>query len=179
MQVIFIYGPPAAGKLTVAKIVAEATGFALFHNHLIVDAVASIFPFGSENFVRLREKFWIETMEAAASEDRSFIFTYLPENSVRPDFPSRVQDLVEAVGGKITFVHLTLSQDGQLDRIANADRAEFGKLRDIEILRANFDQFESAARDMPPADVVIDTEVTSAKNAAKLITSKLNEIAPG
>lgn len=179
MQVIFIYGPPAAGKLTVAKIVSETTGLPLFHNHLIVDAVASIFPFGSENFVRLREKFWIETMEAAAAEGRSFIFTYLPENSVQPDFPTRVKTLVEAVGGEITFVHLTLSQDGQLSRIGNADRADFGKLRDIEILRANFDQFESAARDMPPAIVTIDTEATSANDAAKMIISKLNEIALG
>jgi hypothetical protein len=174
---IFIYGPPAAGKLTVAKIVAEATGFSLFHNHLIVDAVASIFPFGSENFTRLREKFWIETMEAAAAENRSFIFTYLPENSVRPDFPNRVQNLVEAVGGAVTFVRLDLSRDEQLNRITNADRAEFGKLRDSDILRANFDQFEAAARAMPPATVTIDTAAMSAHDAAELIISKLNEIA--
>lgn len=58
MQLIFLYGPMAAGKLTVARELAARTGFALFHNHLLVDAVAAVFPFGSPSFVRLREQFW-------------------------------------------------------------------------------------------------------------------------
>ena len=58
MKLVFIYGPPAAGKLTIARKVAEKAGLALFHNHLIVDAVGAVFPFGSEHFKRLREKFW-------------------------------------------------------------------------------------------------------------------------
>lgn len=57
MKLIFIYGPAAAGKLTVARVLAEQTGVALFHNHLVVDAVMAVFPFGSEPFVRLREHF--------------------------------------------------------------------------------------------------------------------------
>ena len=52
------------GKLTVARLVAERTGIALFHNHLVVDAVAAVFPFGSPEFIRLREHFWIETIAA-------------------------------------------------------------------------------------------------------------------
>ncbi|MFD2498935.1 hypothetical protein ACFSTI_08890 [Rhizorhabdus histidinilytica] len=47
MQLVFLHGPVAAGKLTVARLVAERTGIALFHNHLVVDAVAAVFPFGS------------------------------------------------------------------------------------------------------------------------------------
>lgn len=34
MKLMFIYGPPAAGKLTVAKALCAHTGFKLFHNHL-------------------------------------------------------------------------------------------------------------------------------------------------
>lgn len=56
MKLIFLYGPPAAGKLTIARALAVITGFAVFHNHLVVDAVESIFPFGSERFTRLREQ---------------------------------------------------------------------------------------------------------------------------
>jgi hypothetical protein len=59
MRVVFIYGPVASGKLTVARALAERTGMALFHNHLVVDAVGAVFPFGSEAFVRLREQFWL------------------------------------------------------------------------------------------------------------------------
>src|ERR1700751_4193719 len=48
MRLLFLYGPAASGKLTIARELATLTGFALFHNHLVVDAVAAAFPFGSE-----------------------------------------------------------------------------------------------------------------------------------
>lgn len=169
MHLIFVYGPPAAGKYTVSKRVAELTGLPLFHNHLVVDAVAAVFPFGSDNFVRLREQFWMETFAAAAEDGRSLIFTYQPENTVAPDFPARVQALVEEAGGRITFVHLDLSRDGLIERVANADRAKFGKLRDIDILKANLDQFEACTKAMPPAAIRIDTAQTTPDRAAEII----------
>jgi hypothetical protein len=39
---LYTYGPPASGKLTVATALAELTGFSLFHNHLSVDAVSCV-----------------------------------------------------------------------------------------------------------------------------------------
>ncbi len=169
MHLIFVYGPPAAGKYTVSKRVAELTGLPLFHNHLVVDAVAAVFPFGSDNFVRLREQFWMDSFAAAVADDRSMIFTYQPENSVAPDFPQRVQALVEAAGVHVTFNHLDLSRDGQLARVANADRANFGKLRDIDILKANLDQFEACTNAMPKPDIRIDTSQTAPQRAAEMI----------
>jgi cytidylate kinase len=50
VKLLFIHGPPAAGKLTIAKPVAKTTQWPLFHNHLIVDAVGAVFPFGSPPF---------------------------------------------------------------------------------------------------------------------------------
>ena len=34
MKHLFLYGAPAVGKLTVAKELADLTGYKLFHNHL-------------------------------------------------------------------------------------------------------------------------------------------------
>ncbi len=36
---VYLYGPPAVGKLTVATELQRLTGFRLFHNHLTVDAL--------------------------------------------------------------------------------------------------------------------------------------------
>ena len=174
MHLIFVYGPPAAGKYTVSRRVSELTGLPLFHNHLVVDAVSAVFPFGTENFMRLREKFWMDAFKAAAEEGRSLIFTFQPENSVDPTFPNRVRELVESAGGSVTFVHLHLSRGGQLDRIDNEDRAKFGKLRDVEILKANLDQFEACTKAMPAADIIIETEQMSAYEAADQIVQTIN-----
>lgn len=173
MQLVFVYGPPAAGKFTVSQRVCEITGLPLFHNHLVVDTVASVFPFGSAAFVRLREQFWMDVFEAAVAEDRSLVFTFQPEGSVSPDFAPRVIDLVRKAGGEVLLVQLKLSAGGQLARIANADRAKFGKLRDADLLQTLQDQFEACERAMPAADLVIDTEAVLAEAAAQQIAARL------
>ena len=66
MQLIFLFGPPASGKLTVARELAALTGYRVFHNHLVVDALLAVFDFGSRPFVELRERMWVEVMTAAA-----------------------------------------------------------------------------------------------------------------
>ena len=175
MRLLFIYGPPAAGKLTIARKVSERTGFALFHNHLIVDAVGAVFPFGSEQFRRLREKFWFETFEAALSEGRSLIFTYMPEQSVSTDFVDRVRSLATAQDGEILFVKLDLSRQGQLDRLANPDRGKYGKLQDSDLLHANFDQMEACMHAMPAPHLTLNTDELTADAAAEEILDLLNQ----
>ena len=169
MELIFLYGPVASGKLTVGKKLAERTGYALFHNHLIVDAVLAVFPFGSPEFVRLREAFWLETIETAARSGRSLIFTFAPEPSVAADFPERVTRIVAAVGGRVTFVALALPATEQERRLANSDRAQFEKLRSIELLRQLRPDFERCLAAMPPAAITIDTFSMPAEDAAARI----------
>jgi hypothetical protein len=107
MQLIFIYGQVASGKLTVARELAARTGVALFHNHLVVDAVGAVFPFGTETFSRLREQFWMTVFDEAAKHGRSLIFTFAPEPTVARDFPDRVRAIIESRGGEVIFVHFT------------------------------------------------------------------------
>ena len=174
MKLVFIYGPPAAGKLTIARKVAEQTGLALFHNHLIVDAVGAVFPFGSPHFKRLREKFWFETFEAAVDEGQSLIFTFLPEDTVDPTFAARVIDLVAAHQGDVLAVRLDASRETQLARIDRQSRSEFGKLRDADLLKANFDQFERSLSNMPKPDLIIDTDAIEPDAAANLIVAQVS-----
>lgn len=70
-QLLFLYGAPAVGKLTIAREISELAGLPVFHNHLVVDAVSSVFPFGSAPFIRLREMMWLEMFREAAAEKRS------------------------------------------------------------------------------------------------------------
>src|SRR6267142_2804843 len=115
MKLVFIHGAPAVGKLTVARELAALTGFRLFHNHLTVDLVGSVFAFGTEPFIRLREDIWLTTFREAARHDVSLIFTFAPERTVAEGFVNKAIDIVEASGGKVVFVKLTCAE-AELER---------------------------------------------------------------
>ena len=173
MQLVFIYGQPASGKLTVARVLAQRMGFALFHNHLIVDAVGAVFPFGSPEFVRLRESLWLDVMTEAARAGRSLIFTFAPEATVPVGFPERVRSEIEALDGTVTFVALSVSEAEQKRRIDTPDRAQYGKLRSPELLHQLKVDFASSMARMPKPALTIDTSVATPEEAAERIAALL------
>ena len=76
MRLIFLHGLPGVGKLTVARELARLTNYKLFHNHLAVDLVGSVFEFGTHPFVELREMIWLAMFKRAAEEHlNGLIFT--------------------------------------------------------------------------------------------------------
>lgn len=178
MRLIFIHGPPAVGKLTVARELAELTGLPLFHNHLAVDVLTPLFEFGSPSFVKLRELIWLSVFQEAAKHDVSLIFTFAPERTVRPSFIQDTITTIEARGGVVHFVRLTCAA-GQIEqRLASPSRAEFGKLQSL-------DQYQALTRagafDYPevPAVLTIDTGVVSPREAAVTIRAFLAREAAG
>src|SRR3954470_21966554 len=97
MKLIFLHGLPGVGKLTVARELAQLTGFRIFHNHLAVDLVASVFEFGSPPFVELREKIWLEVFSrAAAARLNGLIFTFAFDRSVRGSFIEATREVIES-----------------------------------------------------------------------------------
>ncbi len=174
MRLVFIYGPPAVGKLTVAREVAALSNLPVFHNHLVVDAVASVFPFGEADFVRLRERWWLDMFEAAADAGRSLIFTFQPEPSVDAGFPARVVETVAARGGRVDFVRLTAA-DCVIDaRIDAESRAAFGKMRSLDLLRELRAAFRASEALMPEAAVTVATDETAPEAAAQQIVASLS-----
>lgn len=169
MKLIFIWGPAASGKLTIARALAKLTGLPVFHNHLVVDALLERLSFGDPEFVRLRESMWMAGFETASTGDRSMIFTFAPEPTVQPGFPERVQALVGEHGGQVKFVRLVLSADEQERRIGNDSRKEFRKLVSLDLLRELRSSFQACEAEMPAADLVIDSEVDDPETAARRI----------
>ncbi len=166
MDVVFVHGPAASGKLTVARELGRLTGLPVFHNHLIVDALLEVFEFGSPEFVALREQFWLATFGAAAASGHSLIFTFAPEGTVTRGFPQRTVETVEAHHGRVRFVELRVTDPEQERRIANHDRRQFNKLSDPETLRRLKADAASASVEVPPAELIIDTEKTTPVDAA-------------
>jgi len=173
MKLVFIHGAPAVGKLTVARELAQRTGFRLFHNHLTVDLVISVFPFGSEPFVCLREQVWIAVFREAAINDVSLIFTFNPERTVRERFIEDTIAAVETGGGEVCFIELTCGQSELERRLENPSRKEFGKLVSIAQYRALTEGGAFHFRQLPQGSTV-DTTNSSPAETAALISDYLS-----
>ena len=174
MKLIFLFGLPGVGKLTVAREISNLTGFKLFHNHLAVDLVSSMFEFGSQPFVELREKIWLTVFsEAAVSGLSGLIFTFAFDRTVRDTFIEHMLEVIESSGGKIFFVELRCSTEELESRIEHPSRKSFGKLSDVEGFRQLKEAGAFVDPGIPEQRLVVDTTSLSASHAANLIVSKL------
>lgn len=175
MNLVFIYGKPATGKLTVARELARITGYKLFHNHQTVDLLLSVFEFGSKPFIDLREEVWLAVIKRAAIERLpGMVFTFAPEMTVRKGFIDQVLDIVEGAGSRVRFIELTCPIDEIYRRISNQSRrSNSGKLTDQEVYAKLEAQGVFSTAHMPPADVVIDTSTVTPEEAAEKIRKEL------
>jgi hypothetical protein len=173
MKLIFLHGAPAVGKLTIAQELATLTGFRLFHNHLTVDLVSSLFPFGSEPFVILREQIWLAAFAEAARSHVSLIFTFNPERTVRERFIQEAVDTVRGAGGQVVFIELTCTEAELERRMEDASRKEFGKLTSVAQYRS---LKRAGAFDFPklPDGLTLDTTHQEPIVTAQLIAQAFN-----
>lgn len=172
MKLVFLYGLPATGKLTVARELAALTGYPLFHNHLAVDLLLSVFEFGSPAFVELREQIWLSVFEHASNQD-GLIFTFAPEATVRPEFIQRAQTAVTRAGGEVLFVELICPVAELKQRLATPSRSQHGKLTSVELFDQLTAQGSFDSPRMPLPRLTIDTSLCSPHEAAQRIAQTL------
>ena len=174
MKLIFLHGLPGVGKLTVARELAKLTGFKVFHNHLAVDLVESVFEFGSQPFVELREKIWLTVFaQAVTAKLDGLIFTFAFDRTVSSSFIENTNEVIESAGGEVLFVALRCSTQELERRIEHPSRQRFGKLSSV----GRFHELKEAGAfvdpGIPTERLVVDTTELSASDAASLIVSEI------
>lgn len=174
---IYLYGPPASGKLTVATRLSELTGIPLFHNHLTVNAVRPLFGFGTPAFTEAIHAMRRGVFTAAARAGVSLIYT---NNSAwsGPDPRARFEEAAEAArqimashGGSTLFVQVTASQSALEERLGNDSRRAHAKLVDVGRLHELLAVLDPSP--LHPDDLVIDTGRTSPEESAQIIAAAL------
>jgi hypothetical protein len=174
MRLLWIYGLPATGKHTVAQHLAALTSFKLFHNHLAVDLLLSVFDFGSEPFVDLREQIWLSVFEQASRSDLpGLIFTFAPERTVRPSFIPSALDLLARNNAEVDFIELQCPLPELKQRLDNPSRQRFQKLTSAAL----FDQLHADgvfdASPMPTPRLTLDTSLQPPEATAAQIVQAL------
>eukprot|EP01006_Ploeotia_vitrea_P010812 TRINITY_DN2834_c0_g1_i1.p1 TRINITY_DN2834_c0_g1~~TRINITY_DN2834_c0_g1_i1.p1 ORF type:complete len:186 (+),score=33.67 TRINITY_DN2834_c0_g1_i1:76-633(+) len=181
MFVVFLYGKPACGKKTIAlELEKLLTDVPVFHNHLTVDLTLKLFQFGTEPFKALRANIWIDAFKLAAEHNRSFIFTFCPEDTISPETVKKiVQPVLDAKDSKVYFVELFCSEEQILERLNQTSRQGTGKLTDVEFYKKlNGEGVFTWDPDKVVVDapfLTLDTGKHSAAEAAQIISAKIAE----
>jgi AAA domain len=168
MQLIFIYGDPGTGKLTVARELAKLTDFKLFHNHLTVDLAASLFPHGSKDYFDYVQSLRLEAFERAAKAKISLIFTFWYSSISQPSV-EKYQHAIESRGGKVLFVRLYCRPEILEERVVNASRQNW-KISSVTDLRA---ALENTGDVIPGTHLEIENSDLSPEIVALEIVEKL------
>ena len=146
MKLILLYGPPAVGKLTIAKEIARLTGFTLFHAHLTSDLVEAIFPRGTPSFRTLAWDLRYAVFAAAAQAHLDGLtFTTVYGRDHREQFIARCMEVVEPCGGEVCFVHVYCQAETLRQRVVREDRKQYGKITSVDLLNETLHKGESQA----------------------------------
>ncbi|UJG41591.1 MAG: AAA family ATPase [Candidatus Heimdallarchaeum aukensis] len=125
MHFVIIFGPPAVGKMSVGKELANITGFKLFHNHMSIELVLTLFDYGTPEFKQLNSSIRRLIFETVSSSNLSgFIFTFvwafnIPEDKQYVEF---VSEIFRKNNWKVYFVELQCSLQERLRRNKTEER---------------------------------------------------------
>ena len=168
MNLIFIYGPPASGKLTVAEALAELIGYPVFHNHVTRDLVQGIYPGELAANYELVDALREAVLSYCARRGTSVIFTFVYDGPQDDEVVRKRLDAVMANGGDVLLVELNAPHDVLLQRVSNVSRTTHDKLRDRDTLASLLQR--NPYPSLPYPDVFrIDTSEHEPEEAAALI----------
>jgi shikimate kinase len=176
VQVVFLYGPPGVGKLTVGKRLAAVTGYKLVHNHLVVDLAASLFPHESDEYFRLLRQVRQDVFAAAAAARADVICTGVYRATL--DQQASIQTMLApayAAGASVLFVQLACDRDQWLTRLRSADRGPQRKITDPAVALALLERFDLFATIPFTPHLSIDTTALSPDQVATEIADHLPE----
>lgn len=140
---IFIYGPIAVGKLTVAELLAKELGYTLTHNHVVNDLVTDIFDHKSPQYDRVVEKMRFVFLEEVAKAGADVITTHCyAHNFVNkttglsdPDYVVEIVGRMRNVGAKVSVIHLKADTNILISRVSGESRKRFRKLTDPDEMK--------------------------------------------
>lgn len=146
MRLLLVLGPPAVGKMTVGRAIADRSGFRLFHNHHSIELLLDVFDYGTLPFRTLNTEIRRRVIEEAAAAGTDLVFTFVMGMDEQ-DEADYLERLTQPYGDRVAVVELVADLDTRLARNRTEHRlAEKKSKRDVEWSDANVRELEAGYR---------------------------------
>ena len=146
VPLLLILGPPAVGKMTVGRAIADRSDFRLFHNHHSIEMLLDVFDYGTPPFVTLNSEVRRRVIEEAAAAGTDLIFTFVYDMDLEAE-AVWLERLVAPYADDVAVVELVADLDTRLVRNRTEHRlAEKKSKRDVEWSDGNVRELEAHYR---------------------------------
>lgn len=145
-MLLIVLGPPAVGKMTVGRAIADRSAFRLFHNHHSIEVLLEVFDYGTPEFRRLNTEIRSRVIEEAAAAGTDLVFTFVMgmDEQSEADY---LAGLATPYGDDVAVVELVADLGTRLVRNRTEHRlAEKRSKRDVEWSDGNVRELEADYR---------------------------------
>jgi hypothetical protein len=127
MDLLVLFGPPASGKMSVGRRIAQRTRYRLLHNHLTIEPLLGLWDFHDRAFRKLSGDLRRAIVREAIADDRfDLVFTYVWALD-EPDEWAFLESMAEPVrraGGTVRYAELVCGQAERLRRNRGEERLD-------------------------------------------------------
>lgn len=175
---VYIYGPVAVGKLTVAKELQKLTGYKIFHNHMLIDLTKELF--GEDKKVKpfFREKLYYYIINSLSKFKIPTIFTHafaynftFKTGTTDPEYIKNTEKIIVKNGGIFYGVHLISDDNKLLKRIKNKSRKKYTKLKKATVLKELLKKYDHSTSAPIKNNLVIDNTNLKPNRVAEMIVN--------
>jgi adenylylsulfate kinase-like enzyme len=173
MKLIFLHGPPASGKYTIARILHDSYGVLNFHNHLTIDVAKSLFNFGTPEFWDLTHRLRRTALAARAERGAAdVVFTNCYSSPHDDPIVEALERDVISRGGEFLPVFLECSVAELRRRVVAPSRKEMRKIHSVDGLDRYMGEWNFVALDRP-STLAVTTDARSPEECAEEIAQRV------
>lgn len=173
MKLIFLHGPPASGKYTIAEALHASHGVLNFHNHLTLDVAKALFEFGSDEFWELTHRLRRTALAArAAAGPGAVVFTNCYSSPHDDPTVAALESEVTSRGGDFLPVFLECGVEELRRRVTHPSRQRMRKIHTTEGLERYMGEWNFVALDRPHT-ISVATEGRSPEECAAEIAQRV------
>lgn len=174
MRNVIIIGPPASGKLTIAKALAEAKGYFLFDNHRSLDAVEILTVEQQTHPKELLHSIRKSVFQVAADSKTPIVFTMVFGHSIDENIMREYSSILSKYEPPL-IVQLHCTRSDSLLRCKDISRVGTTKLIKPKQIEELYSMYDMESDYLPSSENMlhINTSITSVEESIEIIVGRI------